>query len=147
MAYFPSFAGLVYPVDLGGPVAKVGKPWNLVPESERDENWGPGGIGITGEDDQGRFYVLMHPGAGDGTQNGGGSEVWVYDAAKRERVLRIPMKVWGLSLAVSHGDKPLLLITNPTDMSLELYDAGSGNFIKSITDFGQETPLMLFGSK
>lgn len=146
-AYFPSFAGLVFPVDIGGKIAKVGSPWNLVPESERAGNWAPGGIGIIDRDDLGRFYVLMHPDAVDGSQNGGGPEVWVYDAAKQKRVLRIPLKAWGLSLAVSRGENPKLLVTNPTDMSLELYNAGTGDFIRSITDFGQETPLILRGSK
>ncbi len=147
MAYFPTFAGLVFPVELGGEVARVGAPWNLVPESQQTENWAPGGMSITGEDDLGRFYVLMHPDARDGSQNGGGSEVWVYDASLKKRILTIPLKAWGLSLALSRGENPRLLVTNPTDMSLELYDAQSGDFIRTITDFGQETPLMLYGSK
>lgn len=145
-AYFPSFDGLVYPVDVSGNVARPGKPWNLVPEVERAENWAPGGIAVIDKDDLGRFYVLMHPDAQDGSHNGGGSEVWVYDASKRERVSRIPLRVWGVSLAVSRGSKPRLLVTNPVDMSLELYDGKTGEFIRTITGFGQETPLMLHGA-
>lgn len=145
-AYFPSFDGLVYPVDVSGKVARPGKPWNLVPEAERAENWAPSGIGIIDKDDLGRFYVLMHPDAQDGSHNGGGPEVWVYDPRKQQRVLRIPLREWGLSLAVSRGSDPRLLVTNPTDMSLELYDGKSGEFIKTITGFGQETPLMLHGT-
>lgn len=147
VAYFPSLAGLVHPVDVSGSVAKVGKAWNLVPEADRKEKWGPGGIALIDRDDLGRFYIIMHPDASEPTYQGGGSEVWVYDAAKGERVQRIALQEWGLSLAVSRGEKPLLMVTNPSDMSLEIYDALSGNFVRKITDFGQETPLMMHGAR
>tara|TARA_R110002110_G_C13470525_1_gene721021 strand:+ start:141152 stop:142327 length:1176 start_codon:yes stop_codon:yes gene_type:complete len=139
--YFPTIAGLIFPVDVSGTVAKVGESWNLVPESERAEKWAPGGIGIIDKDEQGRLYIIMHPDSKDGSYQGGGSEVWVYDAAKKQRIKRIPLKVWGLSLAVSRGKNPQLMVVNPTDMSLEMYNAESGEFIKTITDFGQTTPL------
>ncbi len=146
-AYFPSLAGLVYPVDISGKVARVGKAWNLVPEAERAEKWAPGGIALIDRDDLGRFYLLMHPDSKDGSYQGGGPEVWVYDAARQKRVMRIPLQVWGLSLAVSRGEKPLLMVTNPTDMSMEVYNGLTGEFVKTITDFGQSTPLMLFGAR
>jgi methylamine dehydrogenase heavy chain len=146
-AYFPSVAGLVHPVDISGPVARVGEAWNLVPEAERARKWAPSGIGLIDRDDQGRFYIIMHPDAVDGSYQGGGPEVWVYDAAARKRVQRIALKSWGLSLAVSRGDNPVLMVVNPADMSLEIYNAGSGEFIRTISGFGQETPLMVHGSK
>jgi methylamine dehydrogenase heavy chain len=73
--------------------------------------------------------------------------VWVYDPVKKQRVLRIALQAWGLSLAVSRGKNPRLMVTNPIDMSLEMYEGLSGKFVKTITDFGQETPLMLHGSR
>ncbi|MFV0275633.1 MAG: hypothetical protein ACK5HY_00365, partial [Parahaliea sp.] len=84
-----------------------------------------------------------HPDAGDGSQNGGGSEVWVFDPKKKTRVGRIALQEWGLTIAVSRGKEPKLLVTNPVNMGLELYDGKSGQYIKTITDLGQETPLML----
>ncbi|WP_157976558.1 amine dehydrogenase large subunit [Parahaliea mediterranea] len=146
-AWFPSIDGMVWPVDFSGAQAKVGEAWNLVPETERAEGWAPGGIGIIDEDDLGRFYVLMHPDAKDGSQNGGGSEVWVYDPKKKSRVLRIPLQEWGLSIAVSRGKQPKLLVTNPVTMAVELYDGQSGDYLKTLTGLGQETPLMLYGAK
>jgi len=146
-AYFPSIAGLVYPVDISGKVAEVGEPWHLVPEAERAQNWAPGGIAIIDRDDQGRFYIIMHPDAKDGSYQGGGPEVWVFDAAKKQRVMRIALREWGLSLALSRGKNPVLMVVNPTAMSLEMYNTQSGEFIRSIDDFGQETPIMLFGSQ
>jgi methylamine dehydrogenase heavy chain len=146
-AYFPSLAGLVYPVDISGKLAKVGEPWSLVSEAESAAKWAPAGIGLIDKDDLGRFYILMHPDSKDGSYQGGGPEVWVFDAAKQKRVLKISMKAWGLSLAVSRGKKPRLMVTNPTDMSLEIYDGLSGEFVKTITGFGQSTPLMMHGSR
>lgn len=146
-AYFPSLAGLVYPVDISGKLAKVGEPWSLVSEAESAAKWAPAGVGLIDKDDLGRFYILMHPDSKDGSYQGGGPEVWVFDAAKQKRVLKISMKAWGLSLAVSRGKKPRLMVTNPTDMSLEIYDGLSGEFIKTITGFGQSTPLMMHSSR
>ena len=146
-AYFPSVAGLVYPVDVSGAVAKVGEPWNLVPEAERAEGWAPSGIGLIDKDDQGHFYIIMHPESKDGSYQGGGPEVWVFDGAAKKRVRRIALQAWGLSLAVSRGENPVLMVVNPTDMSLEMYEPKTGEFIRTISNFGQETPLMVHGSK
>jgi methylamine dehydrogenase heavy chain len=142
-AYFPSIAGLMFPVDVGADVAKVGEPWHLVPESDRAQNWAPGGIGLIDRDDNGHVYIIMHPDAVDGSYQGGGPEVWVFDVAKRQRVKRIKLREWGLSLAVSRGKKPMLMVVNPGDMSLEMYDPRSGEFLRTITGFGQQTPLMV----
>ncbi len=142
-AYFPSIAGLMFPVDVSTDVAEVGEPWHLVPESDRAEQWAPGGIGLIDRDDNGHVYIIMHPGAVDGSYQGGGPEVWVFDVAKRQRVKRIKLKEWGLSLAVSRGEKPTLMVVNPGDMSLEIYDPSTGEFLRTITGFGQQTPLMV----
>ncbi|MBE9537527.1 MAG: methylamine dehydrogenase [Proteobacteria bacterium] len=147
IAYFPSIAGLVYPVDVRGKVAEVGEAWSLVSEQEREQNWAPGGIVLIDRDDQGRFYVIMHADAKDGSYQGGGSEVWVFDAVKKQRVMRIALREWGLSLGLSRGKNPVLMVVNPMTMSLEMYNTESGEFISSIDDFGQETPLMMTGSK
>ncbi len=146
-AYFPSLSGLVHPVDISGPVASVGEAWHLVPEGERGEKWIPGGIDLIDSDDLGRFYILMHPDGSNDSYQGGGSEIWVYDPAKKQRVARIPLKEWGLALAVSRGKEPWVMVTNPTDMSMEVYDGLSGEFIRKITGFGQSTPLTLHGAR
>lgn len=146
IAYFPGFDAQVYPVDLTGDKAVIGEKWHLVPEAEQAENWRPGGVGIVDIDSKGRFYVLMHPNGKEGTHNEGGSEVWIYDAANKSRVKRIALKEWGLSIGVSRGEEPLLLVTNPVNMSLEVYDVGSGEFQRTISGIGEETPLMLFGA-
>ena len=147
MAYFPSFDAQVHPVALDGGKARPLTPWSLLGPGE--EAWAPSGIGIDGEDELGRIYFLMNPEANgvDGMHNAGGAEIWVYDPDARRRVLRIPLQEWGLSFAVSRGQEPKVLVTNPVDMSVELYDALTGAFIKKITGFGQETPLFLWGAR
>ena len=147
IAYFPAFDGRVQPVAMTGSAALPMASWPLY--SKGEEAWAPSGIGIDGEDDLGRIYFLMNAEANgvDGMHNAGGSEVWVFDPEARRRVLRIPLEAWGLSLAVSRGEEPKVLVTNPTDMSVELYDGLTGSFIKNITGFGQETPLLLRGAQ
>jgi methylamine dehydrogenase heavy chain len=146
-AYFPSLAGLIHPVDISGPVAKVGEAWHLVPEAERAEKWLPGGLDLIDSDDLGRLYILMHPNGSNDSYQGGGPEIWVYDPAKKQRVSRITLKEWGVALAVSRGKEPWVMVTNPTDMSTEVYDALTGEFIRKISDYGQSTPLILHSAR
>ena len=115
-------------------------------KSRRPRRWA-NAVGLIDKDDQGHFYIIMHPDAKDGSYQGGGPEVWVFDAAAKKRIRRIALQSWGLTLAVSRGENPVLMVVNPTDMSLEMYQAGTGEFIKTISNFGQETPLMVHGSK
>ena len=147
MAYFPTFDGKVHPVAMSGSAAQPMSPWSLVGAGE--EGWAPSGIGLDGEDELGRIYFLMNPEANgaDGMHNAGGAEIWIFDPDSRRRVQRIALKEWGLSFAVSRGKEPKVLVTNPVDMSVELYDGLSGEFIKKITGFGQETPLFLWGAQ
>lgn len=145
-AYFFGFAGTVRPVDVSGPVARVGKPWQLVPEDERGDNWRPGGIAIVDTDTHGRFYLLMHSGGHRGTQNEPGTEVWVYDAASHKRVSRIRLKTPALSVTISGSDKPLLLASN-VNSTLDLYDANTGKWIRTIDGMRMETPFMAYGLK
>lgn len=147
IAYFPAFDARVQPVAMSGNAAMPMTSWSLVGEGE--ENWAPAGIGLDGEDDLGRIYFLMNPEANgvDGMHNAGGAEIWVFDPEARRRVLRIPLQEWGLSFAVSRGEEPTVLVTNPVDMSVELYDGLTGEFIRKITGFGQETPLLMMSAQ
>lgn len=147
VAYFPSFTSEVHPIDMSGDLAVPGESWSLLDADDKAQNWRPGGIGIIDEDELGRFYILMHPDGADGTQGGGGPEVWVFDPEKKARVQRIALKEWGLSLTVSRGKQPLLMVTNPVDMSMETYDGQTGEFQRKMTDLGMETPLMSYGAK
>lgn len=88
---FVSFLGLVHAVDVSGETFRFEAPWPLLPEAERTSDWRVGGAQpITVHAATGRLYTLMHEG-GAGTHKQAGTEVWVYDLARRERLQRIPL--------------------------------------------------------
>jgi methylamine dehydrogenase heavy chain len=147
IGYFPSIAGLIHPIDLTGDVASVGDAWPLVADqAERDANWRPGGIGLIDHDKAGNLYILMHPDGKEGSYQGGGPEVWVFDPVQGERLQRITLQSWAISLAVTKSDTPYLVVTNG-DLNLEVYNAETSEYIRTLTDLGMETPLMLHGVK
>lgn len=146
IAYVPSFAGLIHELDLSAEVAKVGDSWNMVPEAEQSENWRPSGTMPIGKDDHGRLYFLMHKDGTEGTQTHGGSHIWVFAADSRQRLATYKLKTWGISLGLSRGDSPLILVTN-AELNLDVYAADSGEYLRTISDFGQNTPLLLTGAK
>lgn len=131
IAYFPTFRGSVVPVDLSGEAAVPGEAWSLVTDEERAAGWRPGGWQLVAADNGGRFYVLMHPDGEEGSHKNGGGEAWVFDAAAGKRSARIPLPNWGVSIAVSNAERPLLLVTNG-ELGLETYDAVTGEFIKTL---------------
>ncbi len=131
VAWFPTFNGNVVPVDLSGEAAAPGEPWSLVSAEERAAGWRPGGWQLVASDRNGRFYVLMNPDGKEGSHKDGGSETWVFDVDTRERVARIPMPKWAISIGVNSAERPLLVVTNG-EFALETYDALSGDFIKTL---------------
>ncbi len=147
VSYFPTFDGNMIPVDMSGPTAVPGTAWPLVPQAEQAVGWRPGGLGLIDSDDQGRIYVLMHPEGGEGSHQSGGAQVWVFDPLTQQRVQKIALQEWGLSIAVSRGETPLMMVTNPISMTLEVYQASSGDYVQSLDDLYQVTPLMLYGAR
>ena len=146
IAYFPDFLGEIHPVDLNGEVAKPGKPWFFTTAEERKTGWRPSGVGIIDKDTAGNFYVIMQDDGHFGSQGEGGREVWVVNPKTKQRVHRIKLRTLGVSLCVTKDQSPLLVVTN-ADMNLDVYNANSGAYIRTISKFGQETPLMLFGAR
>ena len=146
IAYFPGLAGQVQPIDLRGDKAKVLKKWWLTTEEERAQGWRPGGWQLLDRDDSGRFYILMNPESFNGSHKDGGPEIWVYNPKKGKRVQRIKLNSWGISLALTRGDNPRVVVTNP-EMNLEVYQAKTGEFIRTISGFGQETPFVVYSAK
>jgi methylamine dehydrogenase heavy chain len=131
VAYFPSFMGQLQPIDLASNTPKLRKSWSLVSDAERLENWRPGGWQIATVSDAGLMYILMHPDGKDGSHKSGGSEVWVFDPAKKQRVSRYKLKEWGVSVEVTRGKNPYLIVTNG-DMQLDVYAAKTGKWQKMI---------------
>ena len=140
VAYFPSFLGNVYPVDLNTSVPVVGEPWSLVGDEEG--GWRPGGLQLAASDASGRLYILMHPDGAEGTHKDPGAEVWVFDSKAGRRLNRIALELPALSINVTR-DERLLVATN-VNLDIDVYDIGSGQHQRTISNFGQETPLTLW---
>ncbi|ASJ74022.1 amine dehydrogenase large subunit [Granulosicoccus antarcticus] len=145
IAYFPSFRGTMHTINLQGEVAEYVEEWSLVSEEQQQENWRPSGIGLIHSDDQGLVYIIFQADGAEGTQTHGGSQVWVFDVQTKERVKVIELPSHGLSLALTRGDKPTLVVTNG-EMNLDVFDATSGEYIQTLSDFGNQTPLLLHES-
>ena len=82
-AYFDSYHGQIYSVDLTGDTAQSEGSWSLVSDDEKKENWRPGGwLTIAANEKGDLLYVLMHQG-GEWTHKQPGKEVWVFDTAHK----------------------------------------------------------------
>lgn len=143
IAYFPTFLGRMFPVDLTGSTIEVGDPWSLL--GDGDEGWRPGGLAVTGTDADGKIYVLMHPDGYEGSHKDPGVEVWVFDPETRERVNRMALQLPAISIGLTRDDDPLLLATN-VNLEVDVYNVGSGEYLRTLSGIGAETPFLLHGA-
>ena len=143
VAYFPTFKGDVLPVDVSGDAAVPGERWPLASVEEKAAGWRPGGWQLVAADHLGRLYVLMNPNGADGSHKDGGGEVWVFDAAAKKRIMRIPLPKWGVSVGVSNAEQPLLVVTNG-ELGLETYSTATGEMVKTLA-VSTQTPFIVRG--
>ncbi len=66
----------------------------------------------------------------------------MFDGEAESRVKRIELALPAISIAVTRDESPLLFATN-IYMEIDVYDATSGNHLRTLCDFGQDTPLIL----
>jgi methylamine dehydrogenase heavy chain len=142
VAYFPTFAGRVRPVDLSGDVARVLPAWPLVGEEDARGGWRPSGWQVIAADRAGRLYVLMQPNGKSGSHKDGGTEVWVFDPASKKRLGRIALAGPAVSIQVTRSDRPLLA-TASADGSLSVYDALSGERKRTLEGVA-ESPIVMY---
>jgi len=142
IAYFPSFNGAITAIDLNGLKPVVLDTWSIV--DGIDGGWRPGGISVISANSTGKLYVMMHPDGGKGTHKSPGFEIWVIDAGSHDLVRRIEMTTPVLTIALTRDDG--LLVGTNVEMNIDVYDANSGELLRTLADFGQETPFLLHGS-
>jgi methylamine dehydrogenase heavy chain len=88
---FASFEGLIHEADFSGPEVHFAAPWSLFDEADRAASWRIGGAQhLAIHEASGRLYALVHQGGVD-THKEGGTELWVYDLDKRERLDRVEL--------------------------------------------------------
>ncbi len=141
-AYFPTFHGDIQPVDLSADEPKVLKRWSLVDDAERRANWRPGGWQIVSAHNNGKLFVLMHPDGYNGSHKNGGPEVWVFDVATGKRSARHVLKNWGVSIEVTSGDQPYLVVTNGA-YQLDVYSADDFKWLRMFGDHAVSMPMVL----
>jgi methylamine dehydrogenase heavy chain len=141
--YFVSLGGTMYPVKVDQGSLKVQKTWSLLTATEKSQNWRPGGLQqLAIHSGLNRLYSIMHQGPLE-THKDPGREVWVYDLARQSRIQKITMKNDSGSIQVSHDSHPLLFSIFIDSNVLDVYDATSGNLLRSVSDIGTTPTVMV----
>lgn len=143
IAYFPSFEGMLLPLDLGGDVAKPLPAWSLLSAAERAQGWRPAGMDIAASDAAGRIYLLFRKDGTPGHQQRPGTEVWVFDPATQQRVQRVKLREHTIAIGLTRDAQPLLSAIAESG-EVDVYDARGGKFVRRLHYFGQETPMAVY---
>jgi len=141
-AFFVSYEGMLYEVDISEGRTRVVDSWSLVNEEDRAEKWRPGGWQLAAyHAATDRLFVLMHEGD-RWTHKHAGEEVWVFDVTRNERIARVPLEHHAASLAVSQDDAPLLF-TLSEEASISVHDATSFEARGTLEGVG-DSPFLLY---
>jgi methylamine dehydrogenase heavy chain len=142
-AWFVGQRGRIQGFDFSGPLAKVipggfdlGSADGAAPE------WRPSGWQVISADAAGRLYVLMNPNGREGSHKDGGTEVWVIDPVKQVRLARIALRAQSIAVAVTHEDVPHLVLARG-DGVIDIYDAGSGAFVRTLGATVAYNPIVI----
>lgn len=142
-AWFVSYQGQVRGFDLTGAVARpIGEPFMVGTAEDAAPQWRPGGWQVITSDASGRLYVLMSPAGREGSHKDGGSEVWVLDPAKGERLSRIKLRATGISIEVTREASPRLIVAR-ADSIVDVHDARTGALVHSLGNAVAFNPLTL----
>jgi methylamine dehydrogenase heavy chain len=139
---FVSYSGVMYPVQIGKDGLTLGPKWSLLGPEDRAQQWRPGGLQqLAAHQGLNRLYSIMHRG-GPETHKDPGKEIWVYDLATHTRIQRITLQKDAGSIQVTRDDKPLLFSIFIGATTLEVYDAVTGAWLRSVPEVGT-TPTIL----
>lgn len=155
--FFVSFDGYLYSVNIDAELASAAamfpKPWSLITDEEREQQWRIGGRQLLAVHDASHTaYVLMHQGAVD-THKSGGTHLWTFDLSTQEKLggyrlvspgisfSGVPTEfgtqwIWpfnqlynvlsGLSFAEPHARPDAIVVTQGSDPTLLLGGQFSG---------------------
>lgn len=143
-AYFVSYHGVVYPMDLSSSPAQPGATWSLLSDQEKKDGWRPGGWQpVAGYAPGHLIFVLMHQG-GEWTHQVAGPEVWVYDLNGQKRVAKISLPIKSNAIRVSQDGNPLLFALVSQSAQLQVFSALKGRYMGTVNEVTQN-PYILFG--
>ncbi len=133
---FASFDGYLYSVDVAGEQLSFGQRWSLFSDDERSDAWRMGGFQhLAVHQPSGLLYSIMHQG-GKNTRKDPGKDVWVYDVAGRRKVREIIMRNTTGLIELTQDEEPLLITAFTPVNSVDVYDARSGNYLRTIEELG-----------
>jgi methylamine dehydrogenase heavy chain len=139
---FVSFEGVVHPLLVQKNTPTRGSTWSLLTAADRAQHWRPVGTQeLALHSTQSRLFVIMHQG-GPETHKDDGKDVWVYDLAQHARVQSIALRTPAGSIQVTRDARPLLFSISGENGNLGVYDATSGEFLRSV-DGVATTPTLL----
>ena len=140
--YFMSVLGKVHPVEISADGPVFSDTWWYLDEDDREANWRIGGMqAVTLHEAREHLYILMHQGDFFTYENPG-PEIWVYDLATQARIERIRTRRPSISIAVSQDDNPLLYTITEDLSTLDIYDASTGEYLRSAGELGI-TPFLI----
>ncbi len=140
--FFPSYEGKLHTVKYKDENFEFPEVWPLVNKSDQSDSWRIGGIQhLAIHRKTKRLYALMHQGPKD-THHHPGTEVWVYDITKKERIQKITLEKAASSILVSQDNEPLLYTVIPDFTELVVYDAMSGIHQRTVPEISL-TPSLL----
>lgn len=143
-AYFVSYHGVVYPMDLSSSPAQPGATWSLLSDQEKKDGWRPGGWQpVAGYAPGHLIFVLMHQG-GEWTHQVAGPEVWMYDLNEHKRVAKISLPIKSNAIRVSQDGNPLLFALVSQSAQLQVFSALKGRYMGTVNEVTQN-PYILFG--
>ena len=139
---FASFGGSIYPVRATPDGLQAQATWPLFTPSEQAQGWRTGGLQhLALHRASGRLFAIVHRG-GPETHKDPGTDVWVYDVASHRRVQQLSTHNKVGSIQVSQDARPLLFTCFIESNRLDVYDASSGKYLRSVEGLGL-TPTVL----
>lgn len=142
-----SHEGLVREVSVAGKTIKVGEAWSMLSAEElkkstdAEKKWRPGGEQpFTVHRSSGLLYSLMHEGKVD-TPDANGTELWVFDPARRKRIGKLVLPVEASGILASQEQQPRLYVYDK-DKKLHVYDGRLLRRLHTIEKPGVNGPLL-----
>lgn len=133
---WPTYEGKIYQFDLSSGEAKALNTIEGLTEEERADNWRPGGWQLVAyHRPSNQIYMLVDQRA-EWTHKTPSRHVVVINAETGERVAKHELGHDIDSVAVSQDDDPLLYGLSTGDKTLYIYDAESGEELRSVNQLG-----------
>ena len=145
IAYFVSYLGRVYPVDLSEARPKILTSWSLVDDADIAANRRPSGWQVATNNGSDQLFVIMQEDGFYGSHKSGGNQIWVANIQTEAVLSKITTQSGAFSIEFVSGDSPMLAVTNPL-MGLDVY-ATDGTHLRTISVGDAAMPFALHGQR